>query len=229
MTDENKKLLKYLGIIFLSVLLMYKLPYKPYSIMEYLLPPIEVGDNSRIYLSGFLSLVLFIVAFKGLFKLERFKYKSKFLVFLGLVVVVLPFMNYMLDAARTNYHWLRDDGLKSIDLEESDLTLTSSHLGTKLDVSLDLKDYGKGKNNFKIRVFPPEDMLEYTGRKYYELENEYTTYGDRNIEHIEETIFVKDKNRQAGKEDFVSMWSGYGIEYELYNDKEKVRLIQPEN
>ena len=60
MYKDNKNLLKYLGIVFIAVLLIYKLPHNSYSIIEYIIPPIR-NNNSVIYLSGLVPLILFVV------------------------------------------------------------------------------------------------------------------------------------------------------------------------
>lgn len=80
MDTDNKKLFKYLGIIFISVLICYKLPHSSYSIIEYIIRPIRI-NYTTIYLAGLIPLVLFIIGIKGLFKLKRNEKKSKFFYF----------------------------------------------------------------------------------------------------------------------------------------------------
>ena len=80
MSKDNKDLLKYLGIIFIAILLIYELPHDSYSLIQYIIPPIR-SNNSVIYLSGLVPLILLIVGINGLFKLERFEGKSKLLGF----------------------------------------------------------------------------------------------------------------------------------------------------
>lgn len=180
MDKDNKNLLKYLGVVFIAVLLTYKLPHDSYSIVEYIIPPIR-NNNSVIYLSGLVPLVLFVVGIKGLFKLERFKDKSKLLVFIAVIVIVIPLMRWTLDFSRTNYHWIKDDGLKAIDIEDANLSLSGSDSKTTVKVNMELKDYGRKQNKFKIRMYLPESLNLYTGKEFYEFENYHFTYGNRNI------------------------------------------------
>ncbi len=227
MKKDNKKLLQYLGLIFIAVLLVYRLPYRPYSIMQYLIPPIKLGDNSRLYLSGLIPLIIFIIGIKGLFKLERFKGESKLVIFFVILLILIPFINWVLDVSRTNYHWIKGDELKSIDIEESSISLNGSNDETTLSFSLDVKDYSKKANNFKIRIVLPENMSRYTDKKTYELDDDYFTYGNRDLNHIEGTIDLELKDEDTQRQLFESYWSEEEIEYEFYNEKEKVRLKIP--
>lgn len=172
MDKDNKNLLKYLGIVFIAVLLTHKLPHNSYSIIEYIIPPIPIrNNNSVIYLSGLVPLILFVVGIKGLFKLERFKGKSKLLVFIAVIVIVIPLMRWTLDFSRTNYHWIKDDGLRAIDIENSNISLSGSDSKTTVKVNMELKDYSRKQNKFKITIYLPESLNSYTGKEFYEFEN----------------------------------------------------------
>lgn len=103
MSKDNRKLIQYLGIIFIVVLLTYNLPRDSYSIIQYIIPPIRVGESSVIFLSGLVPLALFIIGIKGLFKLERFTNTSKLLVFITVVLIVIPLMKWTLDFSRPYY------------------------------------------------------------------------------------------------------------------------------
>lgn len=227
MRKDNKKLFKYLGIIFIAVLLTYRLPYKPYSIIEYLIPPIKLGDGSKFYISAIIILIMFIVGVKGLFKLKRFEGKSKVLIFLGVIIIIIPFMNWTLDASRTNYHYFKDDGLRSIEIEESNINLSGSNDETTMYLNLDLKDYGRKGNELKIRVHLPKSLSLYTNKEFYDFEDYYITNGNREITNIQQSIDFKIDNRDTQNQLFNSDWLEEDLEYELYNDKEKVMLKQP--
>ena len=90
MSKDNKKLIWYLGIIFIAILLTYKLPHNSNSIIQYVISPIRVGNNSVFYLSGIIPLVLLIIGISGLFKLERFRSTSKLLIFITIILLVIP-------------------------------------------------------------------------------------------------------------------------------------------
>ncbi len=225
MSKDNKRFLKYLGIIFITVLLTYKLPQDSYSIIQYIIPPIRT-KNSVIYLSGLVPLALFIVGIKGLFKLERFAEKSKLLVFITIIIIIIPLMQWTLDFSRTNYHWIKGDGLKAVDIEESNIGLNTSDNKIIMNVSLELKDYSrKNHNKFKIRVYLPKSLSFYTDKKFYEFEHYYFIHGNRNITNIQEDI-IFELNSNKRNELFESTWFWEDVEYELYNNDEKVRIIQ---
>ena len=78
-----------------------------------------------VYLSGLVPLLLFIIGIRGLFKLERFINTNRLLIFISIVLILIPAMNWILDFSRTNYHWIKDDGLIALDIEESNISLSS--------------------------------------------------------------------------------------------------------
>lgn len=224
MDKDNKKLFKTLGIIFIAVLLTYKLPHNSYSIIQYIIPPIR-SNNSVIYLSGLVPLILFIIGIKGLFNLERFKDKSKLLVFIIVLIIVIPLMKWTLDFSRTNYHWLKNDGLNAIDIQDSNISLSGFDNEMTVNVSIELKDYSRKQNRFKVRIYLPESLNTYTDKEFYEFENYYFTHGNRNITNIEEEI-VLELDKEEINELFESKWHWENVEYEIYNDEETIKIIQ---
>lgn len=224
LSKDNKDLLKYLGIIFIAVLLIYELPHDSYSIIQYILPPIR-SNNSVIYLSGLVPLILFIIGINGLFKIERFEGKSRLLVFIAVIIIVIPLMRWTLDFSRTNYHWIKGDGLQAIDMVNSNISLNGSDTKTIIKINLELKDYSRKENKFKIRVYLPEGLNSYNDKEFYEFENDYFTHGNRNITNIEEEIVLQ-LNREKKNELFESKWHREDVEYELYNDEETIKIIQ---
>lgn len=223
MKKENKSLLKYIGLIFLGVLLVYKLPYKPYSISEYFIRPIKLGSG-KLYLSGVVSLILIIIGIKGLFKLERYKNTSKILIVLCLIVIVIPLMNWSLDVARTGFHLIKGDSLRAIELEDTSINLNGSKEATEITVKLELKDYSKEGNQFKLRVYLPETLSQYTEEDYYYIDTIQYTQGGRNKSKIEGTIDIDLKEGYSQTQFFESDWLGSNIEYELYNNEGKVKF-----
>lgn len=224
MSKENKKLIKYLGIIFIAVVLTYKLPHDSYSIIQYLISPIRTR-NGVIFLSGIIPLILFIIGFKGLSKLERFADTDSVVVFIAVVIIVIPLMRWTLDISRTGYHWIKDDGLRAVDIKESNISLQGSNDELIIKVNMELKYYSRKQNKFNVRVYLPETLKEYTGKEFYELENHYYTHKDMRMSHIQENITVKiddsfDESKRSG-----SQWFWEDMEYELYNSDETVRII----
>ncbi len=223
MSDDNKKLLKYLAIIFIAELLIYKLPHDSYSIIEYIIKPIRRGD-SVIYLSSIVPLILIFERIKGLSGLGRFKNKSKVLIFIVVMTILLPIMKWTLDVTRMSYHWLVDDGLSAVDIVDANVSLHTINDETKMNIKLELKDYGRRKKDFKIRIYFPKRWEAYFNKEYYELERRYRTYGYGKIKKVEEEIIVKLKD-PSRKDLFDSRWDWGSFEYKLYNEKESIRII----
>ena len=134
-------------------------------------------------------------------------------------------MRWTLDFSRTNYHWIKDDGLRAIDIENSNISLSGSDSKITVKVNMELKDYSRKQNKFKIRIYLPESLNSYTGKEFYEFENYYFTHGNRNITNIEEEITLKLDKENTDKL-FESKWHWENVEYELYNDEEAIKIIQ---
>lgn len=224
MRKDNKRLLKYLGIIFIAVLLTSKLPHDSYSIIQYIIRPIRY-KNATIYISGIIALILYFIGIKGLTNLERFADKNKILIFIAVLVIIIPLMKWTLNFSRTNYHWLIDDGLKAVDIVDANINLAGSNNELTIILKLELIDYSRGQNQFKIRAYLPPKLSEYTGKKFYEFENDYITYGNRNIMNIEEHIVVKLDNDLALRILDDTQWYWEDSEYELYNEQEVIKII----
>lgn len=228
MSKDNKKLLIYLGILFMSVLLAYKLPQNSYSIMENIMPPIKSANNSGVfYPSSIVLLILFGIGLTGISNLERFEGKSKFIIFIVVLVTVIPLMRWTLDVTRTNYHWIKDDGLKAIDIEDATTNTSISNSEMKINIKLELKDYGRNQNRFKVRVHLPENLSDYVGEEFYDFENTFSTHGRRNTYTIEDDIVITGISEDNRGELINFRWNLEDICYELYNDEENIKIVKP--
>lgn len=220
MSKDNKRLLKYLGILFIAVLLVYKLPHDSYSIAQYMIRPIRY-KNGALYLSGIIPLILIIISIKGFWSLERFRDRSKILMLLLVLVIVMPIMNWTLDLTRTSYHWVNRDGLNGVDIMEPNISLGGSNDKVTINISLEVIDYSKNTNDFGIRVYMPDSLSDYVGMQVIELENSYRTHGDREVIRVNESIVIN-LNRSL---DHDFQWANESTNYELYNEKEVVKII----
>lgn len=223
LSNDNKKLLKYLGILFISVLLTYKLPHDSYSIIQYIIRPITY-KNSTIYLSGILPLVLFIISIKDILNLKRFAGKSRLLIFSLIVLIIMPIMKWSLDFTRTNYHWLKKDGLNAVDIVDANINLNRSSEKLTVNFKLELIDYSRSENEFKIRVYLSKSLSDYIGQEFYEFENDYRTYGNRSILHVEKQIVVVLNDDYIRKDLFASRWYREDVEYQLYNENQVITI-----
>ncbi len=221
--SENKKLLKYTGILFLLVLLTYPMPYHSASIIEYFIRPIGT-NGGRLYVSGLVPLALFVIAIRGLFKLERFQERSKILIFIAVILIVLPVMQWTVDVGRTTFHRVSGHQLQAVDFVEGDISLFSSEEEVTIHSSLTVKDYGRGQNRFYIRLHLPESLQQVTRKEYYDFEQEYLTRGHRREKVIKKQFTVSRDEIEESVDFHGLRWHEEDIEYTLYNDGEAVTL-----
>lgn len=227
MSKDSIKLIKYFGLIFIAVLISYELPHDSYSLIQYIIKPIKF-NHGEIYLSGIIPFIIICIGIKGIWGLERFEKKNKIWIALLIFVLVIPFMKWTIDFARVNYHSLRNDGLNAIEIQESNIRLGSTDDSTKINITLKLKNYSRRHNEFKIRVYLPKSLSEYTGKEYYELENYYVMRGNNTL-NVNEQIVVKTKHTDEYDDFLNSNWFYEEVKYELYDDKESVYNIEHEN
>jgi len=226
MNKDNKQLIKYLGIIFIAVLLIYRLPHDSYSTMQYIIKPIRYG-NTVFYFSGMVPLILFIIGIRGILYLEKFKDKNKIFMFLFIILILIPVMKWSLSFTRSNYHWIMRDGLNSVDITDSNIGLGNNGTDDTLTIDFNFKiiDYSRSGNKVKIRVYLPKTLSNFTGKEVYEFENTYRTYGSRRPLNISEQIIVKtDNNNNAEDQLFKANWFWEDYQYEIFNENDAVRI-----
>lgn len=224
MNKDNNNLIKYLGIIFIAVLLAYRLPHDSYSAIEYIIKPIAIG-NSVLHLSGIVPLILFFIGIRGILYLEKFKDKNKVFMFLFIVFIIIPVMKWTLDITRTNYHLIMKDGLNAVDIIDSKINIGNNSTDHTLTINFNFKiiDYSRSKNEFKIRVYLHKALSDYTGKEFYEFENTYKTYRGIRSMDIREQITVKSDNN-AEEQLFKTNWFWEDYQYEIFNENYAVRI-----
>ncbi len=224
--EQRKKLFIYIGLIFISQLLMYPLPHDSYSIIQYLIPKIKFENGTVIYISGIIQLILLIIATTGLSNLERFKNKSKIVIFIVVFMILPPIMTWSIDLSRQAYHYLVGDKLTAIDIKESNISLSSVNDDLSMRVDLKLKNYGRNESKFNIRVYVPESIKEQTNKEFYDLDFPYFSEDYAHEFTIQEDIPLL--TRQDAKKKLVYSTNLYrdDVVYELYNSKERVRIIR---
>ncbi len=154
MTKDNKRLMISLCIIFLAVALSYQLPHDSYSILQYAIHPIKIG-NSILYLDSILCLILLIIGISGVLTAERFRRSVKFLRLLFILFILIPLMGLVIDFARITYHTVARDGIHSVDLKDTELSLVQLNNSTIINVHLVLRNYSLSNQEFGIRVYLP--------------------------------------------------------------------------
>lgn len=224
MSKENIKLIKYLGIILIAAVMTYKLPHDTYSIIEYILKPITF-PSSYINISGIVPLALIIFAVIRICKLERFKNRSRFIMVILVLWIIIPLLHGVIDLGRSGYYLVSGDGINSIDIKDSEVFAVNYDGDVKINVKLTLKDYGRNQEKFKVRVYLPKKLSDKIDKDFYELESVYVTENTVQTLGIDEQIPVSEKDSKEVETHFENYYWGNEIKYELYNDKESITMI----
>ncbi len=223
MNKDFKGLLGSLGIIFISVLLTYKLPHDSYSIIQYIIKPIRF-ENSILYLSGVIPLIML---FTGVIGLSKFAKRSKILIFLVVIMLVQPIMRGSLDFVKESYLLGLNDELKSIDLKETSITIQEDMNKNEatVHVKLALTDYGTDVRDFKIRMYLPDSLKGHFNSDSLEFDETYKTFGNRHVLNIDKAITVQLINDPTAKEIFNTHWDWDTFKYQLYDESNSTELI----
>lgn len=230
---EEKKvldidLLKYLGIIFLGLLLIHRLPHNSYSVMQYIIPPISFQKGGTLHLAGLPMLILFIYSFIKIVNLRKFAEKNKFFVFLIIIVVAIPLMRESIQFTRSTYHAIVQSGLASVDcnFDKSSINVAwGESREVTVNVNLELINYGRNHNQFKVRIHIPEKWQAYFDVDYLQLEETYTIDGYRNTIKIQEQLNLEITERYTVEDARNHPWYYETFHYELYNDKESIMIV----
>ncbi|NBG87226.1 hypothetical protein [Isachenkonia alkalipeptolytica] len=201
--------------------LNYEVPYDSYTIIEYIIRPIGLNGGT-VYISGLVSLVLFIIGLRGLFKLERFQNTSKILIFLGVVLIAIPVMQWTVDAGRTTFHRINGHELQGVDFVEGEISLSASDEELTIHSSLTIKDYSRRQNRFKVRLYLPESLQEVTGKEFYDFDRDYITYGNRGEKVITKQVSISLEDEGVRDDFFRVQWHDQDIQYKLYNEEESI-------
>lgn len=223
-SKENKKFYKYLSLLFIISIITHRLPHDSYSIIQYIIRPIYF-NSGYLHLAGLVPLILIIISFRGLFQLERYKYRNKIGILLIYFIIITPVTNSILDTTITSYYWLRNNGLKTMDIKEEEFSIFAIDNSMYLNIELELIDYGRSKNEFAVRVFPPKSLQKYTGIEYYELEENYRTFGNKNNITIKKQMKLEVQNNETFDQIMESKYYWEDVKYELYNSEDSVQLI----
>jgi len=228
MKKERIKLILWIIMIFVGVAISYKLPHDSYAIIQYIIKPIEYPHGS-ITLSGLVPLILFVIAIKGIVNLEIFAKKNKLAIILVIFIIVIPLMRWTIDFARTDYYVITNAGINSLDINTSSISFSISNHEVKMNVNLQVKDYGLKNRKFRVRVYLPQSLYNFTDKKYIDLPGEYISHGYRSNQAIQQEISIdqgsiKDENILTSSE-----WYFEDATYVLYNENQEVKIIQHGN
>ncbi|UWG96550.1 hypothetical protein LPY66_16920 [Dehalobacter sp. DCM] len=131
-----------------------------------------------------------------------------------------------MEAVKTAYFWTINDGLKSIDLKDANfkiLDVTDSE--ATLKIKLTLIDHGRDTTDFKVRLYLPGSLMNYFDTELIELDEQYKTFGHRNVFSIDKNITVNLADGCTAEEVQDSHWYWETFRYDLYNEKQSVKMI----
>ena len=152
---------------------------------------------------------------------------SRFKVLLVILILILPLMKYSVGIANSTYFWAKNDDLKSINLVESSFNINVLEDELIINTRLEIVDYGRSINKFKIKVHLPEEIKRIINEEYIEFGEEYYTRGRKDRLNIEKTYTYKyDINKDNNNLDNYFMnYFHEVIRFELYNNNQRLYLI----
>lgn len=225
MNKVNRKLILSLCVLFAAKALSYRLPHDSYSIMDYLFRPIHIG-SSVVYPANILTLILFIAASFGILTTERFRRHIKLIGLLYIILILIPIMGLFLDFTRIAYHSAAKDGINSVDIQQSNISLSQVNNSTVIDVYVVLRNYSFHNNEVGIRVYFPKSLREYTGITYYDFDAKYNVehYSNRNTA-FQQITFNAPSMQSAGAP-LPSNWRYEDFKYELFDEERTVTILE---
>jgi hypothetical protein len=213
--NDKKRVFTSLGIILVVVLLIYKLPNRSYSIIEYIIKPIKIKGNTYI-ISGFIPLILIVLATNILSKIEKIKGRNTSIIFIAILVIVMPVMNWGIDIMRTGYHSIKNEGVSGVEIMDTVTSLSIEDNRVIINANIKLKNYNIRGKSLRVRIYFPEELAQMINKTYYESERVHKTYGNRKIRDVQEIISIELKNGKVRNE-LLNYWkSDVKLEYELY-------------
>lgn len=222
-SEDNLKLFKAMVLLLLIPLLLYPIPHRSYSIIEYVIRPVALG-NVTIFFSGVIIIVLFILGVKGLFSLERYRNASKIVIVIVTIIIIGPLMRGALDYARMGYYWLSGDSLSAVDIAEKSITMSLTNDEATITVNLDLVDYGKSPKTFSLRIYFPEAWEKCFDARYHDFGKSYYTIGNRENIQIREKFQLSLAPDATTEDIFLSSWHRGTVKFKIYNDNEIVLI-----
>lgn len=222
LSKETRQYLLYLGVLFLAVILNYKLPHQSITLIEYMIKPLQIGGYT-LFIAKLFSLGILLYGIIGMVKLEGSRKRNRILVFFLIVIVYLPFMKWSLHFVRYSFYRIKQDTLASLDMKEPDIRIQGNDQKATITLEFEVIDFGRGNQPFRFRVFLPESIHEFTGIEVYESETDYRS-GPYPIK-IQESFEVLFDDVMKMDQLYLSDWQRGDTVYELYNEKETVQII----
>lgn len=225
MNKDTKGLLKSLLIIFIGVLLLYPLPHDSYTLIQYIIPPIRF-ENSVLNLAALFPIVMIIMGIRGLFRLERYANKSKIMITIIVLLLVIPFMRSSLGIVKSIYLSNLPGELTALDLVEAKVSIGEiTDTGAKIKVDLVLLSCDNEIKEFKVKMHMPESLKPYFHANHINFKESYRALGRNNRINISEEKHLKLVDGVTVSDVLDSLWFWETYYFDLYNENESLRLI----
>lgn len=222
LSKETRQYLLYLGVLFLAVILNYKLPHQSITLIEYMIKPLQIGGYT-LFIAKLFSFGILLYGIIGMVKLEGSRKRNRILVFFLIVIVYLPFMKWSLNFVRYSYYRIKQDTIASLDLNEPDILIQGNDHKATITLEFEVIDFGRGNQPFRFRVILPKSIHEYTGMEVYESDINYRS-GIYPIK-IQESFEVLFDDVMKMDQLYLSNWQQEDTIYEFYNETETVQIF----
>lgn len=173
METNNKRFMIAIIIIIAMILMCIELPYSDKSIVQFIIPVIHFKTNGAIrgslFLSGIIPLIGLIWGYIQIVRSNRLN-RSKLFIFIVLFFLVVPVMTKSLEIIKSPIYMLAK-GTDSIEIIESDLSLSSTEELSYLDVSIELKSYKTNMNEISGTIKLSDKLSEYLETTSYIIDD----------------------------------------------------------
>jgi len=150
MEKDIKRYLKAIGVICILLLLGMKMPHHELSFLQIVIPPIKIGDNVTIYISGLIILPFYIWAINEVYASQYFNMGS-LATFLLFIFIGIPILSWLIGFVKLPYYLVHDN-VKSLDYKKSEF-VTSFHEGEwGSQHQLGLKNYHFKERTFNVAI-----------------------------------------------------------------------------
>ncbi len=132
-------------------------------------------------------------------------------------------MTFSFDRVKMAYYTIVNDGLNAVDISDSHISFSTLNKDCNMHIRLKIINYSNKGNKFNVRMHFSDSLKKLTGKEFYDLADFYHP-----IEGFQTFSFEKDIVVDPSYKEFMFEIFREPVVYELYNDKESIRIIQHE-
>lgn len=224
MEKNHKRYLRAVLVIFITALASMKLPHSSRSAIQYIIPPIKMGDGARLYLSSILIMVAVLWSYKEIVKSHYFK-TNKVLRAILILFIVVPAIFKGINMIKTPYYKF-NTGLKTIEVVDSKLVFSlQDEPENNIEINLHLKNYSDEMKRFNISLEIPEKLKEVMDNPWVEFPDTYTLMPYEERVDIDEIIKFNYSEGHSRDDIIQSHYRFDNYKIHLFNEKEQLTII----